>query len=137
MWYATYDEDILHDCFMRKISRCVDQCLPWEFVPWRLFDFQPFLVNESQMCLRREVGKETLCKIYLVHIDQVIDIVRYKNHIGDRKTLLRQNLITDADVLLPMEELRKKYVATRLNVVDDASDSSAMPSSDANSIREY
>ena len=38
VWFASYDEDILHDCFMRKISRCQDQCLPWEFVPWRLYD---------------------------------------------------------------------------------------------------
>ena len=38
VWLATYDEDILHDSFMRKISHCKDQCLPWEFVPWRLYD---------------------------------------------------------------------------------------------------
>ena len=69
VWFATYDEDVLHDSFMRKISRCHDQCLPWEFVPWRLYDVQAILVNESCLCLRRELGRETLCKIYLVHIE--------------------------------------------------------------------
>ena len=38
VWFAVYDEDILHANFMRKIGRCEDTRLPWEFVPWRLFD---------------------------------------------------------------------------------------------------
>lgn len=131
VWYATYDEDVLHDSFLRKISRCVDQCLPWEFVPWRLYDFQPFLVNESMLCLRREVGAETLCKIYLVHIDQVKDIVRFKNHIGDRKALLRQNLIAASDAVLSMEQLRKKYTLTKLHVIEDVPTQSPSKSSAA------
>lgn len=56
VWLATYDEDLFYDSFMRKISHATDQCLPWEFVPWRLYDVQVFLLNESQLCLRKEPG---------------------------------------------------------------------------------
>jgi len=99
---ATYDEDILHSGFMRKIGHCIDQCLPWEFVPWRLYDLQPFLINENSLCLRREPGKETLCKIYLVHIDQVKDIVRYKNYMCERKYLMSQGILIKEDEIQSM-----------------------------------
>lgn len=105
----------MHSGFMRKIGQCTDRCLPWEFVPWRLHDVQPFLLNKNCLCLRREPGKETLCKIYLVHIEQVKDIVRLKNHSCDRKQLQAEGLVqSEDDYWKPITELRKKYKVTKL-----------------------
>ena len=114
MWFAAYDEDVHHESFMRKISRCKDQCLPWEFVPWRLYDVQVILVNESSLCLRREPGRETLCKIYLVQMEQVHDIVRYKNQMCERKNMIRQGLLEAGEGFKPIDDLRKKYQVSRL-----------------------
>ena len=83
--------------------------MPWEFVPWRLYDLQVILCNESSLCLRREPGKETLCKIYLVQMDQVHDIVRYKNHMCERKALIRQGVLREGEGFKSMQELHKKY----------------------------
>ena len=36
VWYAVYDENLLHNTIMKKIGYCEDKCLPYEFVPWKL-----------------------------------------------------------------------------------------------------
>ena len=81
VWYAVYDENLLHNTFMKKIGCCEDKCLPSEFIPWKLHNMQAYLHCENLVCLKRDFGCITLCKIYLVHIDQVKDIVRYQNHL--------------------------------------------------------
>ena len=69
VWYAVYDEDMLHNTFLNKIGYCEDRCLPYEFIPWKLHNMQPYLHCENTVCLKRDFGNTTLCKIYLVHID--------------------------------------------------------------------
>ena len=50
-----------------------------------------------------------MCKIYLVQMDQVHDIVRYKNHMCERKALIRQGVLREGEGFKSMQELHKKY----------------------------
>ena len=91
VWYAVYDEDMIHTTLMKKIGLCEDKCMPHEFLPWRLHHMQAYLHCENQVCLKRDFGSQTLCKIYLLHIEQVKDIVRYKNHLIEMHMQQKEN----------------------------------------------
>ena len=45
---------------------------------------------------------------------QVHDIVRYKNHMHERKALIRQGVLREGEGLKSMAELRKKYHVNKL-----------------------
>ena len=47
VWYAVYDEDMIHTTLMKKIGLCEDKCLPHEFLPWRLHHMQAYLHCEN------------------------------------------------------------------------------------------
>ena len=95
VWLAVYDDDLLYSNFLQKISLCSDTCLPWESVPWRLSNFEVFLINENCLSLRAAAGKEVLCKLFLVTMDQVHDIVRQKNQANEIQFQLRKSLLTE------------------------------------------
>ena len=38
VWFAVYDDDLLLGNFTEKLGFCEDSTLPWESVPWKLFD---------------------------------------------------------------------------------------------------
>lgn len=42
-------------------------------------------------------------------MDQVHDIVRYKNHMCERKALIRQGVLREGEGFKSMQELHKKY----------------------------
>ena len=81
VWYAVYDDNMMHNTFMKKLGFCTDQCMPFEYMPWKLHHMQGYLHSENLVCIKRDFGCTTLCKIYLVHIEQAKDIVRYQNHL--------------------------------------------------------
>ena len=66
-----------------------------------------------------------MCKIYLVQMDQVHDIVRYKNHMCERKALIRQGVLREGEGFKSMRELHKKYHVNQLKMKHEGEDCSS------------
>lgn len=47
-------------------------------------------------------------------MEQVHDIVRYKNQMCERKNMIRQGLLEAGEGFKPIDDLRKKYQVSRL-----------------------
>ena len=51
-----------------------------------------------------------------MHIDQVKDIIRYKNHLNDKKSIRRQHMLKTPDIIKSVQDLRTKYHVTSLKM---------------------
>lgn len=52
-------------------------------------------------------------------MEQVHDIVRYKNHMNERKDMIRNGILQEGEGFKSMDELRKKYQVSKLSLKQD------------------
>ena len=58
-------------------------------------------------------------------MEQVQDIVRYKNYMCERKALIRQGVLREGEGFKSMQELRKKYHVNELKLRQEGEDYSS------------
>lgn len=83
IWYAAYDSELKEEIFDQVISEWRNKTKPLQKVPIRLESFDVVFAKvsrlQSMIYLQRKYGGSWFVALYLITLDQLIDIVINKN----------------------------------------------------------
>jgi hypothetical protein len=80
VWLCVYDDDICLETFLQKITLCKDKISPYHQQPHLVRGMEVCLASKRSCFVRKNEESVVLGRVFLVKLDQVFDITRYKNY---------------------------------------------------------
>lgn len=118
VWYATYDTEMQDESFEQIISLCKNRTPPQNKISIKLENFDIVFAEvcdlQPMVYLQHRNGASCFIKLYLIHKDQLVDIVIKKNRCFfpayQEYDIVDTNLINDSQSFVINEILPYGYV---------------------------